>query len=151
MKKDSTISLHDFMDTFIASCLINGHTVLNVDILDHYLKDLFGDEYHQNIINEYIGKKVLIPVKYFEYILNINNVDTTYFENLCLEFYANLTPKLELLIDRINDEGTTCSALIRQMAIITAMEFNKTFSDYKNAAYKYKEDDCFRTICQKRM
>lgn len=73
-------------------------------------------------------------------ILNINNVDTTYFENLCLEFYANLTPKLELLIDRINDEGTTCSALIRQMAIITAMEFNKTFSSAQNPVYPQNLD-----------
>ena len=67
------ISLNDFMDTFIALCLINGNEVLNADTLDSYLQDLFCDEYNENIINEYISKNVLIPVKYFEYVLHINN------------------------------------------------------------------------------
>ena len=77
MNKENKISLNEFMDTFIALCFINGNSVLNADALDSYLKDLFNDEYNENIINEYINKNILIPVKYFEYVLKINDKIST--------------------------------------------------------------------------
>ena len=100
MKEESKISLNDFMDTFIALCFMSDRNVLNADTLDDYLKDLFGDEYNKNIIKEYVSKNILIPVKYFEYVLNINDniqIDTLLEGNLqyvpfikqCIHEYVN--------------------------------------------------------------
>ena len=58
MKEESKISLNDFMDTFIALCFMSDRNVLNADTLDDYLKDLFGDEYNENIIKEYVSKNI---------------------------------------------------------------------------------------------
>ena len=58
------------------------------------------------------------------------NYDTniTDFEHLCAYFYYKLTPTIEELISHINDDNMNNNILIRQMAMITALQFNKSFS-----------------------
>ena len=53
-------------------------------------------------------------------------------ENLIQEFYKNLYPQMEQLVNYINMNGMTKDVLIRQMALITTIEFNKEFSSFMN-------------------
>jgi len=50
------------------------------------------------------------------------------FEGLCQEFYAYLTPQIEDILESINNNGMSKDVIIRQLAILTALQFNKTFS-----------------------
>lgn len=50
------------------------------------------------------------------------------FNDLCVEFYNALTPQMENLIEHINDSNINKYILIRQMAMLTGIQFNKTFS-----------------------
>ena len=49
-------------------------------------------------------------------------------ERLCQEFYYKLTPQIEELVNNVNDKNMTKYILIRQMAVLTGLQFNQTFS-----------------------
>lgn len=53
-------------------------------------------------------------------------------ELLIQEFYKNLYPQMEQLVNYINMPDMTKDVLIRQMALITTIEFNKEFSSWLN-------------------
>ena len=60
--------------------------------------------------------------------INVAEGNATDFERLCAEFYYNLTPQIEELVSNITDKDMNADILIRQMAMITALQFNKSFS-----------------------
>ena len=61
-------------------------------------------------------------------------------EVLIQEFYKNLYPQMEQLINYVNMTGMTKDVLIRQMALITTIEFNKEFSSWLNELEPRKID-----------